>query len=339
MVARCLGQPPPLPRACHEAQLQEIRLDHILERASILAHARGDRLDTGGTAAIHPGERLHVRAVQRIKPKRIDALELQRLIDGSQVKRAAAPNLREVTHAPQQSQRDAWRAAAATGQAIECALGNASHALQAGRTAQDLDELRRAIEAKVVRNAEAVAQRLREQAGPRGRTDERERLERHRHHARMHPAVDGEVDAEVLHGRIDVLLDRRGQAVDLVDEEHVALLHLRERADQVRRLRERRTARHIGAASHLVGDHVRKRGLAEPRRAMQQHMFHRRRTGARGIDGDRQAFLQVGLSDVLGQLLRAQRRTGRGLGFTVTPLLCRLDDSFSCHPWPPGVRT
>ena len=339
MIAGCLRQAPPLPRARHEAQLQQVRLDHILERARILTHARGDRLDTGGAAAVHARERLHIRAVERIKPQGIDALELQRLVDGSQVKRAATAHLGEIAHTPQQPQGDARRAAAATGQAIQCALGNATHALQAGRAAQDLDEFRRAIEAQMVRDAEAIAQRLREQAWTRGRANERERLERHRHHARVHPAVDCEVDAEVLHRGIDVLLDRRGQAMDLVDEEHVTLFHLRERADEVRRLRQRRTARHVGTAAHLVGDHVRECGLAQPGRAVQQHVLHGSCAGTRGIDGDRKPLLQVRLPDVLRELLRTERRPGHGLGLAVATLLRRLDDSFSCHPWPPGIRT
>ena len=52
----------------------------------------------------------------------------------------------------------------------------------------------------------------------------------------MHAAVEREVDAAVLHRGIDELLDRRGQPVDLVDEEDITRLHLGERAHEVARL-------------------------------------------------------------------------------------------------------
>ena len=48
------------------------------------------------------------------------------------------------------------------------------------------------------------------------------RLQRQRQDARVRALVEREVDLEVLHRRVEVLLDRGRHAVDLVDEEHVA---------------------------------------------------------------------------------------------------------------------
>jgi hypothetical protein len=48
--------------------------------------------------------------------------------------------------------------------------------------------------------------------------------------------VDRDVDLEVLHRRVDVLLDHRREAVNLVDEEYVTEVELREDPDEVRAL-------------------------------------------------------------------------------------------------------
>jgi hypothetical protein len=52
--------------------------------------------------------------------------------------------------------------------------------------------------------------------------------------------VDGDVDAEVLHRRVEVLLHDGRQTVDLVDEQHVAAAELREDADEIGALGQRR---------------------------------------------------------------------------------------------------
>ena len=72
-------------------------------------------------------------------------------------------------------------------------------------------------------DAEARAQRRRQQSGPRRRADQRERLQRHLDRSRAGPLADDDVELEVLHRRIEDFLDRRRHAVNLVDEEHFAL--------------------------------------------------------------------------------------------------------------------
>jgi hypothetical protein len=70
--------------------------------------------------------------------------------------------------------------------------------------------------------AEAVAQRRGEQARARGRADEREARQVEPHRARADPLADQQIELEVLHRGIEDLLDRGREAVDLVDEQHVA---------------------------------------------------------------------------------------------------------------------
>jgi hypothetical protein len=58
---------------------------------------------------------------------------------------------------------------------------------------------------------------------------------------RVGAAIHHDVDAEIFHRGIEKLFDDAAEAMDLVDEEHVAALQRGEDADEILRLLERRT--------------------------------------------------------------------------------------------------
>ena len=89
------------------------------------------------------------------------------------------------------------------------------------------------------------------------------------------PVAGHELDAEVLHRRVEVLLDDRLQAVDLVDEQDVAAAERGEDARQVALALERRARGHAHLGPQLVREQVRQRGLAEPGRPGEQHVVER----------------------------------------------------------------
>ena len=70
--------------------------------------------------------------------------------------------------------------------------------------------------------------------------------------ARRGPLADDDVDAEVLHRRVEDLLDGAVEAVDLVDEQHVARLERREDRGEVALALERRARRRAEADAELV---------------------------------------------------------------------------------------
>ena len=63
--------------------------------------------------------------------------------------------------------------------------------------------------------------------------------------------------------------------MNFVDEEDLAGLEIRQDGSQVARLLEERARRAAERHPELVRDHVRQRGLAEARRAVQQHVIER----------------------------------------------------------------
>ena len=166
------------------------------------------------------------------------------------------------------------------------------------------------VEIEPHRNAEAVAQRIGEQARARGRADQRELREIDLHRARRRPLADDQVELEVLHRRIEDLLDRRIEPVDLVDEQHVALFQIGEQRREVAGLGDHRAGGGAEVHAELARDDLRQRGLAEPRRADEQHVVERLVARARRLDEHRQIGARLLLADELGEPLRPQRGLG-----------------------------
>ncbi len=85
------------------------------------------------------------------------------------------------------------------------------------------------------------------------------------HAARRRPLADDQVELEILHRRIKDLLDRRLQAVDLVDEQHVARLQVGEDRGEVAGALDHRPGGGAEADAEFARDDLRQRGLAEAR--------------------------------------------------------------------------
>ena len=116
----------------------------------------------------------------------------------------------------------------------------------------------------------------------------------------------------VLHGRIEDLLHRRVQAVDLVDEQDVARLEIGQDRRQIARLGQDGARGGAEADAQLARDDLGQGGLAQPRRAEQQDVVQRLGPAPRGVDEDLQIALGLLLTDELGQGLGPQ---GAVVGF------------------------
>ena len=158
---------------------------------------------------------------------------------------SAPADMGEVAHAAQQPPGDARRAARAPRDLVGAVRRHAD-AEHARAAVDDLLELGLGIEIEPHRNAEAVAQRIGEQARARGGADQRELREIDLDRARRRPLADDEVELEILHRRIEDFLDRRIEPVDLVDEQHVALFEIGEQRREIAGLGDHRARRWRG---------------------------------------------------------------------------------------------
>ncbi len=182
------------------------------------------------------------------------------------------------------------------------------HAENARRAADDLLDVLVRVEVEPVDDPEPRAQRRRQQAGARRRTDERELLQRHLHRARARTLPDDDVELVVLHRGIEDLFDRRRHAVDLVDEEHRVLLEIGQHAGEIAGPLDHRSGSGANGDAHLVADDVGQRRLPQPRRTVQQHVIERLATAARGRNRHVQVVAETVLPDVLVERSRTQSR-------------------------------
>ena len=171
-------------------------------------------------------------------------------------------------------------------------------------------ELGRRVERKPERDAEAVAQRGRQEPRAGRRADQREGRKVDAHAPRGRALADDQVELEVLHRRVEDFLDRRRQAMDLVDEEHVARLEVGEHGGKIARALHDRPRSRAKADAELAGDDLRERRLAEPGRPMQQHMVERLGPRAGRVDKDAEIVAQGALADELGERLRPEAALG-----------------------------
>jgi hypothetical protein len=138
---------------------------------------------------------------------------------------------------------------------------------------------------------------------------ERRMIERDR--GRAWPLADHDVDPEVLHREVEHLLGRPRHPVQLVDEQHVAVVQPGQDRGEVAGVGDRGAAGQAHRGRHLGGDDHRQRGLAEAGRAVEQHMVERLAAGAGGLNEHRQVLARGLLADEFGESLGTQVGLGR----------------------------
>ena len=158
-----------------------------------------------------------------------------------------------------------------------------------------------------VADAEAVAQRGRQQPGAGRRPDQGERRQRQGHGAGAGALAEHHRQLVVLHRRVEGLLDRAAEPVDLVDEEDAPRLERGQERGDVGLALERRPRGLDQRHPHLGGDDVGERGLAEAGRPGEEDVVERLVAAARGLDEDRQLIGDLRLIDEVRERRRPQR--------------------------------
>ena len=87
--------------------------------------------------------------------------------------------------------------------------------------------------------------------------------------------------------------------MDLVDEEHVVLLEVREDGGEVAGALDGGAGGDAHGDAHLGGDDVGERGLAEAGRAVEEQVVERLAALLGGVDGDAEVVLELLLADEL----------------------------------------
>ena len=220
--------------------------------------------------------------VDFIKSVAVDIERLKGVAGYGEVDLARAFDLGEVAHAPQQGIGYSG-GATASHRYLGGSLLSARHPHKGCRALHDTPQHGVVVVLEVAFDAESRAQRRGKQAAACGCPHERERAQGELHAARPRPFVYHNVDAVILHSRVEVLLHHGAKAVYLVDKKHIVLLKRGKYACKVARLVEHGTRRYLEAHAEFVGHDSGKRGLAQPRRAEEQYMVERLGSHARRL--------------------------------------------------------
>ena len=106
--------------------------------------------------------------------------------------------------------------------------------------------------------------------------------------------------------------------MDLVDEEDVAVLEVGEQRGEIARLGDHGTGGGAEADAQLARHDLRQRGLAEARRAREQHVVERVAARLGRLDEHLEVGARLLLADELAQQLRPQRLL-RAIGLALCP--------------------
>ena len=292
-----------------EAFLDQEGLDHVFEGVAGLGQGGGQGFDADGAAVVVLGNAAEVAAVHGVEPEGIDLEPGQRRVGDQAVDGAVPGHGGEVAHAAQQAAGDAGGAAGAAGDLYGAFVGEgeAEFFRAAG---DDAAEFFGGVEDQAERDAEAVAQRGGEQAGAGGGADEGEGSQVDADAAGGGALADDEVELEVLHGGVEDFLDGGLEAVDLIDEQHVAGLQVGQDGGEVSGALDDGARGGAEADAELAGDDLGEGGLAEAGGAVEEDVVESLATGAGGLDEDAEVFAGGALADELVEGLGAEGGLG-----------------------------
>ena len=294
-------------RPIEKADLNQVRLVDVLDGVRLLGNRRRQAVDDDRAAVEFVDDRPEQATIAHVEAEGVHVEQGCSAAVGDLHRDTLGPpaSAKSRTAQAEQAVRDARRAARAPRQFLR-GLKVEADAKNARRPYDDLFDVGWRVEIQAMHDPEPSTERRRQQPRARRRADERERLERHLDRARRRPAADHDVELEVLHRRIEDLLDVRREAVNLVDEDHFALVERGEHPREIARALDDRARRRSNRRAQLVGDDCCERRLAETRRTIQQDVIERLAPVAGGGNRHLQVLADAVLADVVVERPRAQ---------------------------------
>ncbi len=240
MGAGGVGRDAALRRTVEEREAEQEWLVDVLDRLDLLGQDGRQRGNADRSRRELLDDRGQELPVGRVEALVVDLEGAHRCPCGRLVDAPVAVDLGVVAHPAQQPVDDPRRPPSTPrdrpgGRRVELDSEDAGGALG------DRGQLRLLVEVEPVRGAESVAQRRADPAGAGRRADERERLEAEAERPGGWALADHDVEREVLHRRVEDLLDGPVEPVDLVDEQDVVRLERGQDRGQVARPLDRRT--------------------------------------------------------------------------------------------------
>ena len=141
-----------------------------------------------------------------------------------------------------------------------------------------------------------------------GGTDQCKWRERNLDRAGAGSFADHKIEFVIFHRRIEDFFHHRIEAVDFVDEQHIARFEIGEDRGKIACARQHRPRSRAEIYAQFSRHNLRQRGFAKTRRAGEQHMIQRLTAPLGGFDEDGEIFTGLRLADELRQCLGSQAR-------------------------------
>ncbi len=262
-----------------------------------------------------------------IKPLLVHIQQVQSLIRHVLADDTGTAHFGKVPYPAQQAVGDSGGAAGAAGDLARAAVIHLQ-TKNGGRTRHDGCQVGNRIEFQPLHNAEAVAQRVGQHPGSGGGPDQGKGRQIQLDRTGSRAFADHDIELIIFHRRIQNLFDDRRQAMNLVNEEHIARLEIGQQCSQVTGALQHRSGGALDLGTHLLGDDIGQRGLAETGRPEDQHMIQRLATPLGRLDEQFHLLAHGRLADIFRQLERPNRAVN---DFFLLPGRCRDQAIFFQH--------
>lgn len=268
------------------------RLVYVLQRGSVLpyGHRQGGKAHRAAVEFVnHRFQQALVHLVQAIV---VNLNHGQGVVRQLLRNHAVAAHLGVIPHPAQQGIGHAGRAAGAQ-RDLQGALRVHGHVQQPRGPFDNGAQLLPRIIIQSVHQAEAGTQRAGQHPGAGGGTHQGELGQVELDGAGVRPLVDNNIQPEILHGRVQILLNGRVQAVDLINKQNIPLFQIGQHAGQVSRLFNLGAGSRMNAAADGIRDNIGKRRLPQARGTAQQDVIQHVVALSGGFHHQHQAVLNL----------------------------------------------
>jgi hypothetical protein len=118
----------------------------------------------------------------------------------------------------------------------------------------------------------------------------------------MRSLIEDEIDAEILHGRIEKFLDHLRQAVHFIDKENISPFQMGENADQISALLNGGAGGGHNVNSHFLSDDMGERRFPKPRRGMKEDVVQWLSPFLGSPDRNIEGLYDLTLTDIFSEL-------------------------------------
>ena len=241
--------------------LDEEGLVDFLECVLLFGKRGGKGVKADWTSFIFFDDGHEQTAVELVEAVGVHFEHFEGVFGGCAVDFAGAANLSVIANAAQEAVGDA-RSSAGTHGDFGSSWGIDGNVEDFGRALDDGAEIFVGVELQTQEDSEAGAQGRGQQAGARGGTDEGEGLDVHDMRARGGTLADDDVELIVLERGVEFFFEDRLEAMDFVEEEHLALADVSEDGGEIALNLQGRASRLLKTYIQLVCNDSGERGFA-----------------------------------------------------------------------------